>query len=159
MPGTYSQLLLHIVTSTKGRTPWISTTVAERLYPYIGGTPSIDRRVHAVSSAPPGRIRLRTDFPHGFRCASPAATVHRPLRGQNAHLCQTLLKDCTLASWRPSGRWPGFAVGPIGRPDACILPIAAQGFCGPCEPLPIGKKLKWQSLSQGTTVRCSCDPH
>ena len=37
MPGTYSQLLLHIVTSTKGRRPWISTAVAERLYPYIGG--------------------------------------------------------------------------------------------------------------------------
>jgi putative transposase len=37
MPGTYSQLLLHIVTSTKGRTPWISTAVAARLYPYIGG--------------------------------------------------------------------------------------------------------------------------
>ena len=33
MPGTYSQLLLHIVTSTKGRAPWISTAVAERLYP------------------------------------------------------------------------------------------------------------------------------
>ena len=37
MPGTYSQLLLHIVTSTKGRSPWISTEVAVRLYPYIGG--------------------------------------------------------------------------------------------------------------------------
>ena len=37
MPGTYSQLLLHIVTSTKGRAPWISPDVAERLYPYIGG--------------------------------------------------------------------------------------------------------------------------
>ena len=37
MPGTYSQLLLHIVTSTKGRTPWISPAVAERLYPCIGG--------------------------------------------------------------------------------------------------------------------------
>jgi len=37
MPGTYSQLLLHIVTSTKGRSPWISSAVAERLYPYIGG--------------------------------------------------------------------------------------------------------------------------
>lgn len=37
MPGTYSQLLLHIVFSTKGRTPWISTEIAERLYPYIGG--------------------------------------------------------------------------------------------------------------------------
>ena len=37
MPGTYSQLLLHVVTSTKGRTPWISAKVSERLYPYIGG--------------------------------------------------------------------------------------------------------------------------
>jgi putative transposase len=37
MPGTYSQLLLHIVFSTKQRQPWITADVAERLYPYIGG--------------------------------------------------------------------------------------------------------------------------
>lgn len=37
MPGTYSQLLLHIVFSTKIRTPWITAEVADRLYPYIGG--------------------------------------------------------------------------------------------------------------------------
>ncbi len=37
MPGTYSQLLLHIVFSTKSRTPWIAADVAERLSPYIGG--------------------------------------------------------------------------------------------------------------------------
>lgn len=37
MPGTYSQLLLHVVFSTKERTPWISTEIADRLYPYIGG--------------------------------------------------------------------------------------------------------------------------
>jgi len=37
MPGTYSQLLLHVVFSTKGRTPWIANDVAARLYPYIGG--------------------------------------------------------------------------------------------------------------------------
>jgi putative transposase len=37
MPGTYSQLLLHIVFSTRSRTPWIATEVADRLYPYIGG--------------------------------------------------------------------------------------------------------------------------
>ena len=37
MPGTYSKLLLHIVTSTKRRTPWLTAEVAERLYPYIGG--------------------------------------------------------------------------------------------------------------------------
>jgi putative transposase len=37
MAGTYSQLLLHIVFSTKGRTPWIVPDVAERLYPVMGG--------------------------------------------------------------------------------------------------------------------------
>lgn len=37
MPGTYSQLLLHVVYSTKGRSPWIAADVASRLYPYIGG--------------------------------------------------------------------------------------------------------------------------
>jgi putative transposase len=37
MPGTFHQILLHIVFSTKGRHPWITPEVAERLYPYIGG--------------------------------------------------------------------------------------------------------------------------
>jgi len=37
MPGTYSQLLLHIVFSTKRRERWITPEVADRLYPYIGG--------------------------------------------------------------------------------------------------------------------------
>ncbi len=37
MSGTYSQLLLHIVFSTKERIPWITPDVADRLYPYIGG--------------------------------------------------------------------------------------------------------------------------
>lgn len=37
MPGTYSQLLLHAVFSTKHRTLWITTHIAKRLYPYLGG--------------------------------------------------------------------------------------------------------------------------
>ncbi len=37
MPGSYSQLLLHIVFSTKHRKAWITGDVAERLYPSIGG--------------------------------------------------------------------------------------------------------------------------
>ncbi len=37
MPGTYSQILLHIVFSTKHRQPWVTAETAERLYPYIGG--------------------------------------------------------------------------------------------------------------------------
>ena len=45
MPGTYSQLLLHIVFSTKGRVPWITSDLAERLYPYIGGIVRAERGV------------------------------------------------------------------------------------------------------------------
>ena len=37
MPGTYSQILLHVVFSTKRRKPWITTEIAKRLYPYMGG--------------------------------------------------------------------------------------------------------------------------
>lgn len=37
MAGTHTQLLLHLVFSTKERTPWITQEVAERLYAYIGG--------------------------------------------------------------------------------------------------------------------------
>ncbi len=37
MPGTYSQLLYHVVFSTKFRTPWIAPDLSQRLYAYIGG--------------------------------------------------------------------------------------------------------------------------
>jgi REP element-mobilizing transposase RayT len=37
LPGTYSQLLLHAVFSTKRREPFLTADVAERRYPYIGG--------------------------------------------------------------------------------------------------------------------------
>ena len=37
MPGTYSQILLHVVFSTKHRRPWLTEDVRERLRKYIGG--------------------------------------------------------------------------------------------------------------------------
>ncbi|MBX9926974.1 MAG: IS200/IS605 family transposase [Hyphomicrobiaceae bacterium] len=45
MPGTYSQILLHVVFSTKGRQPLISAEIAERLYPYIGGIVRAERGI------------------------------------------------------------------------------------------------------------------
>jgi putative transposase len=37
MPGTYSQILLHFVFSTKHRQPWVTPEVQPRLYKYMGG--------------------------------------------------------------------------------------------------------------------------
>lgn len=45
MAGTYSQLLYHIVFSTKERAPWINAALAERLYPFIGGIIRAERGV------------------------------------------------------------------------------------------------------------------
>ena len=45
MPGTYCQILLHVVFSTKARQPWITPDVAERLHPYIGGIIRTERGV------------------------------------------------------------------------------------------------------------------
>ena len=45
MPGTYSQLLLHVVFSTKGRVPWIAPAIADRLYPYLRGIVHRERGV------------------------------------------------------------------------------------------------------------------
>jgi putative transposase len=38
MPHTYSNLLYHLVFSTKGRYPFITRNVKSRLYAYIGGS-------------------------------------------------------------------------------------------------------------------------
>lgn len=43
MPGTYTQLLYHIVFSTKYREPWIGPGLADRLYPYMGGIVRAER--------------------------------------------------------------------------------------------------------------------
>lgn len=37
MPGTYSQILLHVVFSTKHRKRWLTPDITDRLYAYIGG--------------------------------------------------------------------------------------------------------------------------
>ena len=43
MPGTYSQILLHIVFSTKHRQSWLAPDIAERLFPYMGGIVRAER--------------------------------------------------------------------------------------------------------------------
>ena len=45
MPGTYSQILMHVVFSTKHREPWIAPDVAGRLYAYMGGIVRAERGV------------------------------------------------------------------------------------------------------------------
>ena len=45
MPATYSQLLYHVVFSTKNRIPLITADMSERLYAYMGGIVRDERGV------------------------------------------------------------------------------------------------------------------
>ena len=37
MPGTYTAILVHVIFSTKDRKPYITDSIQQRLYSYIGG--------------------------------------------------------------------------------------------------------------------------
>ena len=58
MPGTYSQILLHAVFSTKHREPWIAPNVAERLYPYLGGIVRAEKGVLCAVGGIPDHLHL-----------------------------------------------------------------------------------------------------
>lgn len=72
MPGTYSQILLHIVFSTKRRELWITADVAERLHAYMGGIVRAERGVlYAIGGACQPRRPLRAASHHeGFDSVS-----------------------------------------------------------------------------------------
>jgi putative transposase len=73
MPGTFSQLLLHVVYSTKHRQPWITPEIAERLYPYIGGIIRAERGVlHNIGGA--------TDHVHLYLRWRPDESISNLLR-------------------------------------------------------------------------------
>ena len=65
MPGTYSQILLHIVFSTKARAALVKPELRERLYGYIGGIVRAEKgTLYAIGGMPDHvhlLLRWRTD--------------------------------------------------------------------------------------------------
>ena len=65
MPGTYSQILLHVVFSTKQRRTHITPEIRERLYDYVGGIIRAEKgTVYAIGGMPDHLhilLRWRTD--------------------------------------------------------------------------------------------------
>lgn len=65
MPGTYSQILLHVVHSTKQRRPYITADIQARLYEYVGGIIRAEKgTLYAIGGMPDHvymLLRWRTD--------------------------------------------------------------------------------------------------
>ncbi len=65
MPGTYSQILLHVVFSTKQRRTYITPEIKERLYDYVGGIIRAEKGTRYAIGGMPDHLHLlfrwRTD--------------------------------------------------------------------------------------------------
>ena len=68
MANTYSSLFLHVVFSTKNRTPWIVPEIQTRVWSYIGGV----ARTHNLTAIQIGGVE---DHVHALVLARP---VHSP---------------------------------------------------------------------------------
>jgi putative transposase len=58
MPSTWSQVLLHIVFSTKDRVPWIGKAMSDDLYGYIGGIVRSEGSTLLIAGGMPDHVHL-----------------------------------------------------------------------------------------------------
>ena len=79
MPGTYTQILLHIVFSTKHREPLITDAIRERLYGYIGGIVRAEQgALHAI-----GGVEDHVHLLVRWRADAPISDLMRTLKSRS----------------------------------------------------------------------------
>ena len=118
MPGTYSQLLFHIVTSTKGRTPWISAPVADRLYPYIGGIVRAEKgilyEIGGVDDHVHMYLRWRTD--------GAISDLMRSVKSQSSKWTHEAFPELSAFAWQE-----GYSVFSVSKSQENALKAYIQG--------------------------------
>lgn len=79
MPGTYTQILLHIVFSTKHREAMITDEIRERLYAYIGGIVRVEQgTLYAI-----GGIEDHVHLLVRWRADAPISDLMRTLKSRS----------------------------------------------------------------------------
>lgn len=106
MPGTYSQILLHIVFSTKHRHPWLSPDVAERLYPYIGGIIRAEKGVlHQI-----GGVEDHVHLYLRWRPSESISDLMRQVKASSSHWVHQTLPNLRAFAWQE-----GYAVFSVSK--------------------------------------------
>jgi REP element-mobilizing transposase RayT len=119
MPGTYSQILLHIVFSTKHRTPWITHDVAERLYPYIGGIVRAERgTLYAI-----GGVEDHVHLYLRWRTDAAVADLMRTVKARSSKWVHDTFRSLAPFAWQE-----GYSVFTVSKSqeDAVKAYIAGQ---------------------------------
>ena len=123
MPGTYSQLLLHVVTSTKGRMPWIGAEVAERLYPYIGGIVRAEKGVvYGI-----GGVEDHVHLYFRWRQDGSVSDLMRTVKSRSSKWVHDTYPKLTAFGWQE-----GYSVFSVSKSQECSTPTwclsSPEGF-------------------------------
>jgi putative transposase len=106
MPGTYSQILLHIVYSTKYRQPLITAALAERLYPYIGGIVRAEKGVlYAI-----GGIEDHVHMYLRWRTDESVSNLMRTVKARSSLWVHETVPDLAAFAWQE-----GYAVFSVSK--------------------------------------------
>ena len=119
MPGTYSQILLHTVFSTKHREPWIASDLADRLYPYIGGIVRAEKGVlYDIGGVP--------DYVHMYLRWRPDESLSNLMRTVKARSSRRIHDTCSaLAAFAWQEGYSAFSVSK-SQEEAVKTYIAGQ---------------------------------
>ncbi len=111
MPGTYSQILLHIVFSTKSRAAFIKPVLRTRLYTYIGGIVRSEKgTLHAIGGMPDHihlLLRWRTD--------ATLADLMRTVKARSSHWIHKTFPAFARFAWQEG--YAAFSVSKSTEPD------------------------------------------
>ena len=106
MPGTYSQILLHVVFSTKQRRPYITPDIEARLYDYVGGIIRAEKgTLYAIGGMPDHLhmlLRWRTD--------RTISDLMRTVKARSSHWIHEAFPDSSAFAWQQ-----GYAVFSVSK--------------------------------------------
>lgn len=109
MPQSLSQILVHLVFSTKNREPWIEDDIRDELHAYIGGIISQHKGVLLKSGSVPDHLHLLIAHP---RTMGPADLVQEIKTGSSKWL---KTKGGRYANFRWQGGYGIFSISPSHR--------------------------------------------
>lgn len=96
MPGTYSQMLFHIVFSTRLRDPWITALIAGRLYAYMGGIIRAERGVlYGI-----GGVEDHTHLYLRWRPDGNISDLMRKVKGESSEWIHKTFPDLRRFAWQ-----------------------------------------------------------
>jgi putative transposase len=96
MAHTYTSLHHHVVFSTKGREPWLSSLVRQRLWPYLGGIARENKMTALGIGGVADHVHMLLTIPSSTALAKCIQLV----KGGSSHWLKSEVPNVTAFAWQ-----------------------------------------------------------